>query len=316
VAARVRRARPDLEVAIEIVSTRGDRLAQVPLAQIGGQGVFVKEVQAAVLDGRADLAVHSAKDLPPVTAPGLVLAAVPERQDPRDALVGRRLDQLGPGAVVATGSARRRAQLANLRPDLTFVELRGNMATRLDRATDGTVAAVVVALAALARLDWTARVAEVLSTVAMLPQVGQGALAVECRADDDELRHVLAVVDDPPAHRAVSAERALLGALGGSCSVPVAGLAVPTGSGLRLAGMVATGDGRSVVRAALTGDRPEELGRRLAAHLLDDCGGRSVVDFGRDPGAARPTVTGQPGTGEPGTGEPVSGEPGTAEPAR
>ena len=187
---------------------------------------------------------------------------------------------------MATGSARRRAQLANLRPDLSFVELRGNMATRLDRATDGTVGAVVVALAALERLGWTDRVAEVLSTTRMLPQVGQGALAVECRVDDDEARAVLAGVDDEAAHRAVSAERALLAALGGSCSVPVAGLATVHGAEVALEAMVATGDGRSVVRATLTGTDPDRLGAELADHLLEACGGRSVVDFGRD---RRPT---------------------------
>jgi hydroxymethylbilane synthase len=280
VATLLRAARPGLEVRVDVVRTRGDQLADVPLDQIGGQGIFVKEVQAAVLDGRADLAVHSAKDLPPVPPPGLVLAAVPERRDPRDALVGRPLDELGPGAVVATGSARRRAQLAALRPDLTFVELRGNMDRRLARAGDGTVGAVVAALAALQRLGREEQVAEVLSTTRMLPQVGQGALAVECRADDDRVRGLLATVDDRAAHRAVDAERALLAALGGSCSVPVAGLARPSAGQLRLEGLVATGDGRSVARTALTGDDPTALGQAVARRLMEEAGGAAILDQG------------------------------------
>ncbi len=172
-----------------VVRTTGDRLADQPIERIGGQGAFVKEVQSAVLEGRAELAVHSAKDLPSVTPAGLVLACVPERADPRDALVGRRLDELPCGAPVACGSVRRRAQLAWLRPDLSFVELRGNMATRLARAE--TVGAGVVALAALQRLGLDGHVAEILDPGLVLPQVAQGALAVECRQDDVEMRTML-----------------------------------------------------------------------------------------------------------------------------
>jgi hydroxymethylbilane synthase len=271
---------PGLVVELVIVRTQGDRLADEPLDRIGGQGVFVKEVQAAVVDGRADVAVHSAKDLPSVTPEGLVLAAVPERADARDALVGRALVDLPAGGVVATGSARRRAQLANIRPDLTFVELRGNMDSRVRRAEDGSVDAVVVAMAALDRLGWSDRVAEVLSVSVMLPQVGQGALALECRADDEGTLAVLAGIDDVLAHRTLSAERAMLVAVGGSCAVPVAGWAEPVAGGaageLRLQGMVASGDGRILVRAARTGDDPEALGHELARYLMEDCGGSSI----------------------------------------
>lgn len=275
---------PSLVVETVVVRTEGDRRAEVPLDRIGGQGVFVKAVQAAVGEGRADLAVHSAKDLPSVTPDGLRLAAVPIRADPRDALVGQALDRLGTGAMVATGSARRRAQLANLRPDLRFVELRGNMATRVGHAADGGVDAVVVAAAAMDRLGWGDRIAERLATSVVLPQVGQGALAVECRADDEGTASLLAAVDDPLAHWAVDAERALLVALAGSCTVPVGGWCEPCEPGhdagpFRLHGMVASGDGRTVVRAALTGADPVALGRDLAAHLLDACGGRAVGEW-------------------------------------
>ncbi len=265
----------DLEVETVVVSTRGDRLADEPLARIGGQGVFVKEVQAAVLDGRADAAVHSAKDLPPGGQPGLVIGAVPPRADVRDALAGSRLDALAAGAVVATGSARRRAQLANLRPDLTFVELRGNMARRLERVGDGEVRAVVVAMAALDRLGMSHRADEVLSARRCLPQVGQGALAVECREDGDGVeggvRAALRAIDDPATHAALDAERALLDALGAGCTLPVGGWARPTGSGtLELEAVLASGDGRVVVRAAGEGSlgAPRDLGARVAAQLV------------------------------------------------
>ena len=264
-----------------VVRTTGDALSDVPVTQLAGQGVFVKEVQSAVLDGRADLAVHSAKDLPSLTPPGLVLACVPERADPRDAFVGTRLEELHAGATVATGSVRRRAQLAWLRPDLTFCDLRGNMATRLDRARH--VGAGVLALAALERLDLTAHVAEVLDTRTLLPQVGQGALAVECRQGDHVVLELLGAVDDRVAHAAVLAERAFLGALGGGCTLPLGALAIPVDDGDELAidGFLASRDGRILLRRRLTGPAsdPAELGRRLSHVLLYDCGGRSLDDW-------------------------------------
>jgi hydroxymethylbilane synthase len=273
-----------------VVQTTGDALADVPVSQIGGIGAFVKEVQLAVLDGRADLAVHSAKDLPALTPPGLALACVPERADPRDALVGCGLEELGTGATVATGSVRRRAQLAWLRPDLTFCELRGNMATRLDRARQ--VGAGVLALAALQRLELTAHVAQTLDPATLLPQVGQGALAVECRQDDDEVLELLGAVDDHAAHAALRAERAFLEALGGGCTLPLGALAVLVdgGANLLIDGFLASRDGRILLRRSLSGpvSDPEELGRRLTAVLLDDCGGRSLDDWSEPDIAAAP----------------------------
>ena len=272
-------AAPGLVVERVVVRTVGDRRADVELDRLGGQGAFAKEVQAAVLDGRADVAVHSAKDLPPETPPGLVLAAVPERADPRDVLVGRTLAEMPAGALVATGSARRRAQLANLRPDLTFVGLRGNMGTRLDRARVGAVGAVVAAAAALDRLGWSDRIAERLSVRRCLPQVGQGALALECRDDDDSVRRLLDAVDVRAAHRALAAERAFLAALGAGCAVPAAAWAAPVQPGatrLVLRGLLASGDGRVVVRDELEGDDPDALGRALAELLVTGRGGSSI----------------------------------------
>jgi len=288
VAEALARAHPGLEVEPVVVRTTGDRRADVPLDRIGGQGVFAKEVQAAVAEGRADVAVHSAKDLPSETPDGLVLAAVPRRADPRDALVGSSLADLAAGAAVATGSARRRAQLANVRPDLTFVELRGNMGTRLERAEDGSVAAVVVAVAALERLGWTERISDLLPPSLMLPQVGQGALALECRADDPVALGLLAAVDDEDSHRTLTAERSFLAAAGGSCTVPVAALAATSGDHVVLQALVASGDGRVLLRTERRGADPEVLGREAAVELLNERGGRSLEGWASEWPAAGP----------------------------
>lgn len=216
VASLLRAAHVDLAVELVFVKTAGDVRADVPLHAIGGQGVFVREVQQAVLDGRADLAVHSAKDLQSSPTPGLSIVAVPRRADARDALAGCRLDALGPAATVATGSVRRRAQLARLRPDLQFVELRGNVDSRLAKVPPG--GAIVVALAALQRLGRAERADYVLSVEEMVPQVGQGALAVEVAADD--VAELVAAVDHRTSHVCVDAERAFLAELGGGCELP------------------------------------------------------------------------------------------------
>lgn len=263
---------------VRVVSTTGDRLDEVPVWQMGGTGVFVKEVSAAVMEGWADVAVHSAKDLPSATWPGLVLAAVPERGDPRDALVGATLDALVPGSVVATGSVRRRAQLAWARPDLTFTGLRGAIPTRLERIPAGGV--VVVAHAALQRLGRASEAAEVLDPSVMLPQVGQGALAVECRADDEAVLEVVRRIEDRPSRRAVDAERAFLACLGGGCDLPVGAWGRPEGADdtLRLDGLVASLDGLVLLRRSLVGDDPMALGSDLARQLLDECGGRALME--------------------------------------
>ena len=239
---------PSVTVEAVVVDTQGDRRLDVPIWELGGKGVFAKEVQAAVLDGRADVAVHSAKDLPSGTVPGLVIAATPERGDPRDALVGSTLALLRQGAEVATGSLRRQAQLAAVRPDLRFVGLRGNMATRLAKAAEHDA------------------IAERLPIELVLPQVAQAALAVECRADDAVVRALLATIQDPDTRRCVDAERAFLAELGGDCSLPAAAYATIEGGSLSLEGRLAAVDGSTVLRHVGAD------GAAVARHLLDNGG--------------------------------------------
>ncbi len=219
VARALEAAHPGLAVELLSVDTMGDRRQDVPLHTIGGQGVFVKEVQRAVLDGRAHLAVHSAKDLPSTTADGLHIGAFTERRSAADALVGATLASMPAGAVVATGAVRRRAQLGALRPDLVFHELRGNIQTRLQRIPGG--GAIVMAVAALQILDLTDLVAETLDPAVMVPAVGQGCVAVECAAGDAGTLALLAAVDHLPTRLAVTTERAFLATLGSGCSLPV-----------------------------------------------------------------------------------------------
>jgi hydroxymethylbilane synthase len=262
------------ECELLLVDTLGDRTQadNVPLHTIGGQGVFVKEVQRAVLDGRADVAVHSAKDLPSIEAEGLEIGAFPERRSAADVLIGSTLADLPPGAPVATGSVRRRAQLRRVRPDLEFRELRGNIPTRLERVPEG--GAIVMALAALEVLGLTDRVAEVLDTHQFVPAVGQGCVAVECRIGDPPTARALAAIDHAPSRRAVTIERAYLGELGAGCSLPVG--AHVDGDVLRV--FLADSETGAVVSSArsLSGDAAEDLetARRAAREALATVAGR------------------------------------------
>lgn len=263
-------------VAPVVVQTMGDQRTDVAIWEMGGQGVFVKEVQAAVLDGRADFAVHSAKDLPSESPEGLVIAAVPEREDPRDALVGSTLEGLPVGARVGTGSVRRRAQLAWARPDLTFAGLRGNIDTRLAKASEFD--AIVMAAAALRRLERTFVIDEVLDPSVVLPQVGQGALAVECRVDDARVREALARIEHGPSRRAVDAERAYLREIGEGCQLPVGALATVENDGrVTVTGMIASLDGHTLLRHADAGDDGMAVGRSVARHLLDEGGAAALL---------------------------------------
>jgi hydroxymethylbilane synthase len=276
VADLLRAVDPGIEVEFVVVATTGDLDRTTPIEQMGGQGVFVKEVQVAVLDGRADLAVHSAKDLPALTPDGLLLAAVPERGDPRDALVGCRFVDLPAGARVATGSIRRRAHLAHRRPDLHFEPLRGNIATRLARASDFD--AIVVAQAALDRLGLVPDVVDPLDPGILLPQVAQGALAVECRSDDTATSTLLAGIEDPIARRTVDAERGFLAELGAGCDLPVAAHARVLDDGsVELTGALSSPDGSTLLLETRQGADPEALGRSVARHLLDERGGASLL---------------------------------------
>jgi hydroxymethylbilane synthase len=278
-AAAGRGAGVSVELEAVVVQTVADTRQEVPIWEMGGKGVFVKEVQSAVLEGRADLAVHSAKDLPSGTPDGLVLAAVPERADARDVLVGSTLEGLPPGGVVATGSVRRRAQLAWTRPDLTFAGLRGNIATRLEKAAGFD--AIVMAAAAVQRLglDLAGRTVEVLDPSVVLPQVGQGALAVECAEGHHAALDLLGAIEHGPSRTTLEAERSYLAELGGDCDLPAGAHATLLDDELVVEGLLASLDGHVVLRERRRGAPADAaaLGRDLARHLLDDAGGASLL---------------------------------------
>jgi hydroxymethylbilane synthase len=260
---------------IEIVKTTGDKITDVPLAKVGTKGLFTREIEEALLDGRAHLAVHSLKDLPTELPEGLVLAAVPEREDPRDAVVGSKLADLPLGARVGTSSLRRAAQLRQLRPDLQVESVRGNLDTRLRKLDEGQYDAILLAAAGLKRLGWGGRIAEILAPEQMCPAVGQGALAIETRAGFEGV----ALLDHPATHAAVLAERAVLGALGGGCQVPIGAYATVSGGSIHILAIVAAPDGTQVIRANAEGAAADaaQIGARLADDLLKR-GARHILD--------------------------------------
>lgn len=260
------RRHPGLEYAIRVIRTRGDQGVRV------GKGLFVKELEKALLMGEIDLAIHSAKDLPVDLPPGLILAAIPARLDPRDALISRdgvELGELPPGARVGTGSPRRRALLLHWRPDVEVVDLRGNLDTRLKKLERGDYQAIVVALCGLMRLGWRGQATEVLKREVFLPAAGQGALGIEIRRDDEETKQLVGPVNHPPSWAEVTAERSFLQAMGGGCRLPLAALGRVEGRLLNLVGLIASPDGRQVVKEAVCGSpiEAEELGRELAERL-------------------------------------------------
>ncbi len=273
VADRLRPLAAPRPVELVVIATAGDQVRDVPLAQIGGEGVFTKEIQRALLDGTVDVAVHSLKDLPTIPVDGLVLAAVPERGPTGDVFVSerhRRFDDLPRGAVLATSSLRRRAQVLHRRPDLKLVDIRGNVETRLRKLREQGLDATILAEAGLLRLGLGTAITEVLDPAWMLPAVGQGALGLECRADDRETLALLGRLNDRPTRQAVLAERAMLRALGGGCQVPMGAVSRVSGGALALRGAVVRPDGARRVEAEQTGpaDDAEGIGRRLAEVLL------------------------------------------------
>jgi hydroxymethylbilane synthase len=287
VQARLRESAPDVTVTLRRIKTSGDKILDVPLATIGGKGLFVKEIEDALLQGDIDLAVHSMKDVPTVLPKGLEILCVPAREDPRDALISREakpLDRLPKGARVGTSSLRRQAQLLHRRPDLKIEMLRGNLDTRLRKLRDGEFDAVVVAAAGLKRMGWLEQVTEYLPSDVSLPAIGQGALGLEGRGDDTFVRGVVASLEDAPTRTAVTAERALLERLEGGCQVPIAAHATLSEGRLRLEGLVASVDGRRLVRDSVEGPvaSARELGRRLAEQLLRQ-GGEAILNeiYGR-----------------------------------
>jgi len=262
---------------IEMIKTTGDKITDVPLALVGAKGLFTKEIEEALLDGRADLAVHSLKDLPTELPAGLVLAAVPAREDPCDAVVGRRLADLPRGAKVGTSSLRRAAQLRKLRPDLELESVRGNLDTRLRKLDEGRYDAILLAAAGLKRLGWAERIAEILPPELMCPAVGQGALAIETRASGAGFE-AAAALDDAATRAAITAERALLASLGGGCQVPIGAHATVCGPRLRIQAIVAAPEGTQLVRRESEGPAgdAEAIGRTLGADLLA-AGARQIL---------------------------------------
>lgn len=274
----------EIDPRLEIISTKGD-VDTTSLSQIGGQGVFTREIETALLDGRVQLAVHSLKDLPTDMDLRLQLSAIPVREDIRDVLVtadGGGLDQLPDGARIGTGSSRRQAQLLARRPDLQFVDLRGNVDTRLGKITDGELDAVVLAAAGLHRLGHEDRISCYLDPNQVLPAPGQGALGLQTLASDSEAHRLLSALNDPASHSSVTAERAFLASLGGGCRAPIAAWARMEGDELRLDGAVLSLDGSTVCRGALTGSSEDavRLGAQLGEQLMAEGALALMADAG------------------------------------
>ncbi|HDZ89070.1 MAG: hydroxymethylbilane synthase [Deltaproteobacteria bacterium] len=264
---------PHVRVELVRIKTTGDRVVDAPLSKIGGKGLFVKEIEEALLENRVDLAVHSMKDVPAELPDGLMLSTFPQRENPADALIsakGETLDQLFPGARVGTSSLRRGAQLLHLRPDLELVPLRGNVDTRLSKLESGDLDAVILASAGLSRLGLSGRITHLLSFDQVLPAVGQGALGIEVRQNDVRTLDLLHFLDHKPTRTCVIAERAFLKELEGGCQVPIAGLALLEGGRLFVQGMVAELDGTTILRDQIfgTADQAGEIGTALAGRLL------------------------------------------------
>ncbi|MGA3188497.1 MAG: hydroxymethylbilane synthase [Bryobacteraceae bacterium] len=254
----------NVETRIEIIKTTGDKIQDVPLSQVGGKGLFTKEIEEALLDGRIDLAVHSLKDMPSELPAGLTLAAIPEREDPRDALIGAPLKE---GARVGTSSLRRSVQLMNMHHGLKIEMLRGNVDTRLRKLDEGQYDTIILAAAGLRRLGLEHRIAEYLAVDAMIPAVGQGALAIETRDDNGDAHQLARTLEHKASRIAITAERAFLAVFGGSCQVPIGAHATLDGEMLHLRAFVSEPDGSNPRRGELTGTDPIDLGGSLAMRL-------------------------------------------------
>jgi len=273
VQARLRELAPRVTVTLRRIQTSGDKILDVPLAKIGGKGLFVKEIEEALLSGDIDLAVHSMKDVPTELQPGLALLCIPQREDPRDALISREarsFRDLPQGARIGTSSLRRQAQLLQARPDLVISMLRGNLDTRMRKLREGQYDAIVLAAAGLRRLGWEGQITELLNPDVSLPAIGQGALGIEGRADDTFVRSLLSGLEHSETRTTVSAERALLRRLQGGCQVPIAAHATLAGPQMSLEGLVASVDGKEVIRETVQGaaEDHESLGVQLAERLL------------------------------------------------
>ena len=281
VKSQLQRIAPEISVSLQRIQTSGDKILDVPLAKIGGKGLFVKEIEDALLKGEIDLAVHSMKDVPSVLPDGLEIVCVPEREDPRDAWISREkttFQEFKPGGQIGTSSLRRQSQLLHHRADLHIHMLRGNLDTRLKKLQQGNYDAIVLAAAGLRRLGWSQEITECLSIDVSLPAIGQGALGLEGRSDDTFLKELILQLEDGPTRSTVNAERAFLTRLEGGCQVPIAGHAVIKDGELSLDGLIASVDGKRYIRQSVSGaiDQAEELGVELAENLLS-AGGAPIL---------------------------------------
>lgn len=264
---------PELKIELVTMTTQGDKILDTPLAKVGGKGLFVKELETGMLEGHADIAVHSMKDVPVEFPEGLHLPVICQREDPRDAFVSntfKTLDDLPQGAILGTSSLRRQSQIAALRPDLKIKDLRGNVNTRLQKLDDGEYDAIILAAAGLKRLEFEERITQFIDTDVCLPAIGQGAVGIECRTDDDRVNNLIAPLTDNKTLIRVLAERAMNQRLQGGCQVPIAGYAEYEKGIVILRGLVASVDGKQIIRADIAGppENAEELGLVLAEDLL------------------------------------------------
>ena len=281
IAGRLREEYPGCEVTLKKIVTKGDRILDVPLAKIGGKGLFTKEIEQELLDGTIDLAVHSLKDMPTVLPEGLCLTAITERANSGDAFVSNKynsIEELPEGSVLGTSSLRRRAQLLARRPDLKIVDLRGNVDTRLKKLDEGQMDAIILAAAGLTRLGHADRIKEIIPQSYCLPAVGQGALAIECRPDNFKVRQMLDFLNDTATKQATDAERAFLGLLEGGCQVPIGVHAEVNEGRIAMEAVIASLDGSTVLRDTAEGNAADAvtLGRTLGQKMLDN-GGREIL---------------------------------------
>lgn len=284
IASLLRKQYPDCQVTLKKIVTKGDRILDVPLAQIGGKGLFTKEIETELLDGTVDLAVHSLKDMPTVLPEGLCLTAITTRANVGDAFVSNKyasFSELPQGAVLGTSSLRRKAQLLAVRPDLKIVDLRGNVDTRLRKLDEGQMDAIILAAAGLERLGHADRIREIIPTTVCLPAVGQGALAIECRSDNKEVRDMLAFLNDLPTKQATDAERAFLGLIEGGCQVPIGVHAEVENDNVKIEAVIASLDGSKVLRNNITGSAANaaDLGRKLGQQMLAEGGEQILADI-------------------------------------
>lgn len=284
IASLLRKQYPDCQVTLKKIVTKGDRILDVPLAQIGGKGLFTKEIETELLDGTVDLAVHSLKDMPTVLPEGLCLTAITTRANVGDAFVSNKyasFSELPQGAVLGTSSLRRKAQLLAVRPDLKIVDLRGNVDTRLRKLDEGQMDAIILAAAGLERLGHADRIREIIPTTVCLPAVGQGALAIECRSDNKEVRDMLTFLNDLPTKQATDAERAFLGLIEGGCQVPIGVHAEVENDNVKIEAVIASLNGSKVLRNNITGPavNAADLGRKLGQQMLAEGGEQILADI-------------------------------------